>query len=1060
MGFSQYKTIIIIIAVIVLCSFISYYFKKNETDTNLSNLNYIKEVDDITKMNKTNVEGVFNVLTVKDIIDIIKLAKINNKKVIARGETHSMGGHTIAKDGYIIDTKFMNHILETDLKKKTVSVEPGITWHRLIYHLNMYGMTPKILQSYASFSVGGSTSVNVHGITSDNSLSDSIIELEIVNYDGDILLCNRDINKELFSLVMGGYGLFGIITKIKLSIEENTQLIMKTQNLNIYNFPKIYKTFLDNSIYKIKIARINITNMEDIYLYTFRIKEKEMNKIISKLDENPKEMSKLSQLLYKWVLPNKEIQKIRFDLEKAIGKPLDINTDKNTNIITRNSFLYESATPLSNLYSPLININKTHILQEYFIPATDDNFIEWMKYLKKIFINKNDYMSGINLLNITIRYVLKDNNTFLKYANTDMYAFVFYYRMNRDKSSDNKLKYIHNLLVNKTLEFGGTFYLPYRHHYSNEQLIVAYPNISQFMSFKKRYDPDERFVNLWYMEYRDVFNKDETKMVLNLEKHLKFQVAPIDNQEINNNSFQLVLSDKINRQKLNSFLVNVFNMVDPNELYNYIYTTYKLNKTINDNTMFLKIKEYIQENYNGINLTYKSYTLLNKQTEIINSAVKELLLKIGINYPLNNYINIGDSGRYIGALKESLNITGNIYSMNNQYNYLEGINTNFKSSFIKYDFEKMDEFKITEHVDLVTCFIGLHHFKEDKLIIFLKNIYNILNSNGVFIIRDHNTSDSLIPLLNCAHNIFNGVTGETLQTEKNELRNFKSIEYWRNLVQSFGFTEMKIYTSQLNDPTENLFICFMKIDDNSKKISLNLKSKAYQDENYQRNITQTYLTTPEWYSVDLIKDYGTYLEKTPWYEYSYFKKIIEYWNVFIKSTSTAINKTSVTKTLSSWSYIVMNFVIGVLLTIVFLQLGILSVIPYTFYHLPGNEEISNIQMIIYDQNNIIKDLDKRIKIKNNEGNYYIIEIPRYKKFKQLVINMISNGIEIVEIAGQNEIQVKIGLNDKNKVEALDSVDILYDYEMYEDSYVLINIKVDKLFDLLNNDIEIKHIYDY
>jgi len=154
---------------------------------------------------------------------------------------------------------------------------------------------------------------------------------------------------------------------------------------------------------------------------------------------------------------------------------------------------------LANLYSPLININKTHILQEYFIPIYPaSNFIVWMNYLRKIFkkINK-----CINLLNITIRYVKQDNVTFLKYAQTDVYAFVFYYRIDCNTQAD-KLKKLHNKLTNKILELNGTFYLPYRHHYSYTQLKKAYPNIYHFFILKKKYDSIEMFSNMWYEKYK------------------------------------------------------------------------------------------------------------------------------------------------------------------------------------------------------------------------------------------------------------------------------------------------------------------------------------------------------------------------------------------------------------------------------------------------------------------------------------------------------------------------------------------------------------------------------
>jgi hypothetical protein len=466
----------------------------NDQELMKSPYNY---VDDVTKLNETYVDQIFSVTNYKEVINVIKLAKEQNKKVIARGESHSMGGQSIVKDGFIIDTKQFNKVLSFDRVNATVTVEPGITWLRLIYFLNKYSYSPEILQSYASFSVGGSCSVNIHGITSDNTLSKSILELVIVNSKGEIVTCNRKINRELFSLVLGGYGLFGIIISVKLKIVNNTKLYMNSLNTNIQNFAPIYDSFINNKRINIKIARVNISNMEDINLYVFT-KSNGLQPVVSPINEMPKEMSKMSQSIYKWMLPNQSVQKIRFNLETLIGKPLDFIS----NSTSRNEFLYETAKPLATLYSPFVDLNKTHILQEYFVPDdVEGNFIEWMNYLKEIFVNNNYKFKHVDLLNVTIRYVMKDTDTFLKYAPKNMYAFVFYYRIDKSEIGDWELKGIHELLVNKVLSLGGTFYLPYRLHYKYDQMETAYNSIGQFFELKKKYDKDEMFWNMWYEEY-------------------------------------------------------------------------------------------------------------------------------------------------------------------------------------------------------------------------------------------------------------------------------------------------------------------------------------------------------------------------------------------------------------------------------------------------------------------------------------------------------------------------------------------------------------------------------
>jgi FAD/FMN-containing dehydrogenase len=57
----------------------------------------------------------------------------------------------------------------------------------------------------------GTLSVNAHGITSDDAIVTSVLSLRVILWDGKIVVCSRKKNTELFSLVIGGYGLFGIL---------------------------------------------------------------------------------------------------------------------------------------------------------------------------------------------------------------------------------------------------------------------------------------------------------------------------------------------------------------------------------------------------------------------------------------------------------------------------------------------------------------------------------------------------------------------------------------------------------------------------------------------------------------------------------------------------------------------------------------------------------------------------------------------------------------------------------------------------------------------------------
>ena len=56
-------------------------------------------------------------------------------------------------------------------------------------------------------------------------------------------------------------------------------------------------------------------------------------------------------------------------------------------------------------------------------------------------------------------------------------------------------------LIERVLEIGGTYYLPYRLHASDDQFRRAYPTAEAFVNSKRRIDPDLIFRNRMWDQY-------------------------------------------------------------------------------------------------------------------------------------------------------------------------------------------------------------------------------------------------------------------------------------------------------------------------------------------------------------------------------------------------------------------------------------------------------------------------------------------------------------------------------------------------------------------------------
>ncbi len=73
--------------------------------------------------------------------------------------------------------------------------------------------------------IGGAVAANIHGrcLTAAPFVED-IESLEVVTSDGDVVTCSRTHQPELFRHVIGGYGLFGVVTAATLRLVPRQQV--------------------------------------------------------------------------------------------------------------------------------------------------------------------------------------------------------------------------------------------------------------------------------------------------------------------------------------------------------------------------------------------------------------------------------------------------------------------------------------------------------------------------------------------------------------------------------------------------------------------------------------------------------------------------------------------------------------------------------------------------------------------------------------------------------------------------------------------------------------------
>jgi len=152
---------------------------------------------------------------------VLAEARRQGQRISVMGAGKSQGG-LILGDGIVISTDRMARVLQIDAERLTARVEPGVTWDMLRERLAGHGLAACATQSYGVFTVGGSVAVNAHGRDVDvGVLAQTVESLRVMRADGSVVETSREQEAELFSLAIGGFGLFGIVTAITLRLTPN-----------------------------------------------------------------------------------------------------------------------------------------------------------------------------------------------------------------------------------------------------------------------------------------------------------------------------------------------------------------------------------------------------------------------------------------------------------------------------------------------------------------------------------------------------------------------------------------------------------------------------------------------------------------------------------------------------------------------------------------------------------------------------------------------------------------------------------------------------------------------
>ncbi|MCS5710371.1 DUF6962 family protein [Candidatus Berkiella aquae] len=452
-----------------------------------------------SQMNETVVSKIVNPQSVDAIKNIIVEAKNKNQPLSICGARHAMGGQQFAENSILLDTTNANKVLALDPDKGRVKVQAGITWPKLLNYLHKTQASKQDIWTFAQkqtgaddLTIGGALSANIHGrgLCMKPFVQD-IVSFELINAQGELLPVSRQENKELFSLAIGGYGLFGVVPNVEIQLVKRQVLQRKVTIIPVTSLAQSFQERINEGFLYGDFQFMTDEKSSD-YLQkgvfscyqptTVALPEKD-NRFLNKED---------------W---NKLLLLAHVNKAEAFKRYSDyyLSTDgqcywSDTHQL---GFYNEKYIEYIRSFSPDWRQGSL-MITEIYVPLS--KITEFMTT-----VANDPQLRTMNIIYGTVRLIKQDDETFLPWAKQDYACIIFNLFVPHTNSGFQYAAAYFSGLIDHALSWNGSFFLTYHRYARKDQILQAYPQFQQFLAMKLKYDPDERFQSSWYQFYKRMF---------------------------------------------------------------------------------------------------------------------------------------------------------------------------------------------------------------------------------------------------------------------------------------------------------------------------------------------------------------------------------------------------------------------------------------------------------------------------------------------------------------------------------------------------------------------------
>ena len=454
-------------------------------------------VNDVhSALNPTQVAGVERPRSTGDVQSLVRRSASSGMAICVSGARHAMGGQQFAAGCALIDMRAMARVLAMDHDRGLVTAEAGITWPALMDgYLAMQraeepGQDPRwgIAQKQTGadhLTLGGALAANAHGrgLTMPPIVAD-VESFRMVDAGGNLIQCSRTEHAETFSLAIGGYGLFGVMTDVTLRLVPRVPVRRVVRLIDIDDAVHAARRRIDAGFtYGDFQFDIDPASRDFLTKGVFSCYEPVPDAV------PPAHANELSAKDWERLL-----------LLAHTDKPAAFARYAQHYLATDGQLYWSDTHQLGTYldgYHDRIDAalgsacRCSEMISELYVPH--ERLIDFLHAAARMLAGRQaDVIYG------TIRLIRKDSETFLPWARQDQACVIFNLHVRHTPQGIEHAQGSFRGLIDLALERSGSFFLTYHRWASREQILAAYPQAPSFLERKRAFDPAGTFRSDWH----------------------------------------------------------------------------------------------------------------------------------------------------------------------------------------------------------------------------------------------------------------------------------------------------------------------------------------------------------------------------------------------------------------------------------------------------------------------------------------------------------------------------------------------------------------------------------